>query len=60
MLQKILSIDKTRAKIREMITGSQWGERTAYDLIINTSGWETKELAPAVADVARRWSESTE
>ena len=60
MMQKILSIDKTRAKIREMITGSQWGERTAYDLIINTSGWEIKELAPAVADFARRWFERTE
>ena len=55
MMHKIRSIDKNRAKVREMITGSQWGERTAYDLIINTSGWNLKELTPAVADFARRW-----
>ncbi|MBQ9263469.1 MAG: cytidylate kinase-like family protein [Clostridia bacterium] len=55
MTQKINSIDKNRAKVREMITGSKWGDRAAYDLIINTSGWNLKELTPAVADFAQRW-----
>ena len=51
--------DKNRAKVREMITDSKWGERTAYDLIINTSGWDLKQLTPAVADFAQRWFERT-
>lgn len=55
MMQKIKSIDRNRAKVREMITGSKWGDRAAYDLIINTSGWNLKELIPAVADFAQRW-----
>lgn len=59
MIQKIKSIDKNRAKVREMISDSKWGDRTAYDLIINTSGWDLKQLTPAVADFAKRWFERT-
>ena len=59
ILQKIKSIDKNRAKVREMITGSPWGDRTAYQLIINTTGWDIKELTPAIADFAQRWFERT-
>ena len=55
ILQKIKSIDKNRAKVREMITGSPWGDRTAYQLIINTTGWDIRQLTPAIADFARRW-----
>ena len=59
ILQKIKSIDKNRAKVREMITGSPWGDRTAYQLIINTTGWDIKQLTPAIADFAQRWFERT-
>ena len=57
MLQKISAIDKNRARVREMITGSKWGDRAAYHLIVNTSGWDLRELTPAVADFALRWFE---
>ena len=59
MIKKIQEIDKNRAKVREMITGSKWGDRCAYDLIVNTSGWKIKELTPAVADYAIRWFNRT-
>ncbi len=55
ILQKIKSIDKNRAKVREMITGSAWGDPHAYHLTVNTSGWDIRQLTPAVADFALRW-----
>ena len=59
MTRKIQDIDKNRAKVREMITGSKWGDRSAYDLIVNTAGWNIKELTPAIADFALRWFNRT-
>lgn len=58
IIKSIREIDKSRAKIRELITDCRWGERTAYHLTVNTSGWSSiKELVPAVADFATRWFE---
>lgn len=53
--QNIRRIDKNRASTREMIGGGKWGERGAYHLTVNTTGWNIKELTPAVADFAARW-----
>lgn len=53
--RKIRSIDKNRQQTREMISGSRRGECSAYHLIINTTEWEIKELAPAVAEFAKHW-----
>lgn len=55
--KNILQIDKNRARAREMFTGSKWGERSAYDLIVNTTNWTIKELAPVVAEFALKWFE---
>ena len=57
--QKIRTIDKNRAKTRAIISGSKWGDRSQYNLIINTTDWEIKNLAPAVADFANGWFENT-
>ena len=58
IIKSMREIDKSRAKIRELITDCRWGERTAYHLTVNTSGWSSiKELVPAVADFATRWFE---
>ena len=57
--QNIRRIDKNRARSREMISDSKWGLGSSYHLTINTSGWNIKELTPAVADFARRWFEQT-
>ncbi len=56
--QKIRTIDKNRARTRAVISGSKWGERSNYNLIINTTGWEIKNLAPAVVDFANGWFEN--
>lgn len=53
--QNIRRIDKNRARTRELLGGSKWGNGSAYHLTINTTEWEMKELAPAVAEFAVRW-----
>lgn len=55
--RKIRSIDKARAQLRELVSGSPWGDKSAQNLIVNTSGWSIKELTPAVAEFARCWFE---
>ncbi len=49
MEQIMKRIDKNRAQTREMISGSKWGERSAYHLTVNTSEWDMKVLSSAVA-----------
>ncbi len=55
LLHKIRQIDKARSQTREILTSSAWGQRDAYHLIINTSDWSIKDLAPAAAGFAARW-----
>ena len=37
-----------------MMCESRWGDPNTYDLTVNTTDWEIKELAPAVAEFAMR------
>lgn len=53
--KRIRRIDKNRARTREILSSSDWGYRGTYHLIVNTTGWDLKELAPAVAEFAARW-----
>lgn len=53
--QNIRRIDKARAQTRDIISGSKWGHRATYHLIVNTTGWNIKALTPAVAEFAQRW-----
>ena len=53
--QNIRRIDKYRASTREMLAGGKWGERSTYQLTVNTTDWRIKELAPAVGDFALCW-----
>ena len=54
----IRRIDKTRAKTRELLTDSPWGECETYHVTLNTTGWDIKELVPAVKELALRYWES--
>ena len=55
LIRKMKQIDRTRAQTREIIGGPAWGERDAYHLTVNTTGWDIRELVPAVAEFAARW-----
>ena len=55
MEQNIRRIDKARARSREMISDAKWGQGGSYNMTVNTTGWEIKDLTGAVADFVRRW-----
>jgi cytidylate kinase len=55
----IRRVDKNRARTREILSDSVWGRRDAYHLIVNTTDWDLKELAPVVAQFAKGWFERT-
>lgn len=55
LTHKMRQIDKMRSQTRAIMSGSEWGQRDAYHLTVNTTNWNIKELAPAVAEFANRW-----
>ena len=57
ILRNIRRIDKNRIRTREVLTGKHHGDANAFDLTVNTAGWEIKRLTDAVADFALRWFE---
>jgi len=56
--KQIIRIDKNRAAVHDLASDTPWGARDSYHLIVNTAGWETKKLAPVVADFAEKWFEN--
>ena len=57
IMKNIKRIDKGRKHSRAIISDTVWGERSCYHLIVNTSGWEIKELIPAVSEFAKSYFE---
>lgn len=55
LIRQMRQIDKMRSQTRAILSGSAWGQRDAYHLTVNTTGWNIKELAPAVAEFAGCW-----
>lgn len=55
MERKIHSIDRGRIATREILADSRWGDPKAYELVVNTTHWNIKELTPAVAAFATSW-----
>lgn len=53
--QKIKRIDKGRKDTRALMTGAAWGAPVSYHLVVNTTDWSIKELAPAVGAFAERF-----
>lgn len=53
--RKMKQIDKARAKHHDMVSHYDWGDRRGYHLIIDTTDWDIKLLAPIVAEFANKW-----
>ena len=51
--RKILSVDRNRAKYYRYYTGQTWGDRSNYDICINTSNTDIKSAAHALAMMLR-------
>ena len=54
ILRNIRRMDRNRARTREILTGKSSGDCSAFDLTVNTTGWEIHRLTEAVADFALR------
>lgn len=57
MLKKFKEIDGGRKKLHELLASDNWGECEAYNLCVNTGGYEIKDIVPAVAEFSKRWFE---
>ncbi len=55
LLKKIRQIDADRKKTRSIMSGDTWGSKELYDLLVNTTDWNIKELTPLVSDYAKQW-----
>lgn len=55
MIRKCREIDKRRASYRGMFTNKKWGEASAYDLCVNTTGKEIKVLIPSLLSYIDAW-----
>lgn len=53
--RQIKHIDKNRARTREILSDRGWGQKDAYEMILNTTDWNIKELAQATAGFAESW-----
>lgn len=53
--RQIKRIDKNRARTREMLSDKGWGQKDAYEMILNTTNWNIKELASATASFVESW-----
>ena len=58
--RKIKSIDKARAENYAFISDTPWGDKSAYDLCINTTSTEIKSIVPVIHEYAKVWFERKE
>lgn len=54
ILRNIRRMDRNRARTREILTGKATGDSSAFDLTVNTTGWEIHRLTEALADFCLR------
>ena len=57
LISKMKQIDRARADCHDVISEYPWGDRRGYELCINTTNVEIKEIIPALAEYAGRWFE---
>ena len=55
--RRMAKVDKGRARYRALLTDSRWGERSAYHLCVNTTGWDMHALVDVLAPVVSGWFE---
>ena len=55
MKRNIRSIDRGRARYYNYFSQQKWGARENYDLLINTSGKDIRQISDAVADYLKSY-----
>ncbi len=57
---KINQIDKGRKNYHKIISNLEWGDKENYNLCINTSGIDIKNIIPSLAEYIKNWFENRE
>lgn len=52
---KIMQIDKDRKNYHKLISNLEWGDKSNYDLCINTSEIEIKTIIPSLTEYIENW-----
>lgn len=55
--RKIRQIDKNRADNHDLISAYRWGDRNGYDLCVNTTNVDIKDIVPVIAEYAKAYFE---
>lgn len=50
-LKSFKKIDKGRAKLHDLLSSTEWGEKEGYDLMINTSGLDISTIIAPLAEI---------
>lgn len=58
LARKIRHVDRNRARYYEYYTGRRWGDRTNYDLMLNTSSMSVKAAVHSLAELLRHEREN--
>lgn len=53
--KQIHRVDQQRAKLHALLCPYPWGDVRGYDLCINTSDLEIKEMIPSICAYAKKW-----
>lgn len=53
--KQIISIDKNRRNFHKLISNIEWGKKENYNLCINTSDMEIKEIIKPVSNYIENW-----
>lgn len=56
--RNIQRIDKNRKRTRFTLSDKDWGHRATYNVTVNTTGWDIKELSKSVAKMCESWFET--
>ncbi len=55
--RRMAKVDKDRARYRSLLTDTRWGDKAAYHLCVNTTGWDMRALVDSLAPMVRAWFE---
>ncbi len=53
IIKNAKAIDKGRSKLCDLLSSRPWGDKECYDLMLNTSGIEIKDIIPALAQMVK-------
>lgn len=57
LLKKFKEIDKGRKKLHELFAGPEWGEKEGYDIMLNTSNADIKEIIPSLSELVKHFNQ---